>query len=77
MVHKLGHKGLQTTKELLDITTSHALGEEVVKAIFDRLKHKAKRDEDAGEGAYNSPIKKKNKQRRDGSLVAIADRRGG
>ena len=45
MVHKLGHKGPRTTKELLNITTSHATGEEAVGAIFDHLKGKAKRDE--------------------------------
>ena len=44
--------------------------------IFDRLKGKAKRDEDAGEGASNHPSKKKNKQRREGSLIATADRKG-
>ena len=62
LVHKLGRKGPQTTKELLDIATSHASGEEVVGAIFDHLKGKAKRDEDTGEGASNHPNKKKNKQ---------------
>ena len=77
MVHKLGRKVLRTTKELLDIATSHASGKEAVRAIFDRLKGKARRDEDAGEGASNRPTKKKNKQRREGSLVATADRRGG
>ena len=61
LVHKLGRKGLQTMKELLDIATSHASGEEATGAIFDRLKGKAKRDEDVGEGASNRPIKKKNK----------------
>ena len=34
-------------------------------------------DEDADEGTSNSPIKKKNKQWCEGSLVAAADRRGG
>jgi len=53
------------------------LGEEAVGAIFDRLKGKAKRDEDAGEGASNHLVKKKNKQRREGSLVAAADHKGG
>ena len=66
LVHKLGHKGPQTTKELIDIATSHASGEEVVRVIFDRLKVKAKRDENAREGASNRPNKKKNKQRREG-----------
>ena len=61
-VYKLGCKGPRTTKELLDIATSHASGKEAVGAIFDRLKGKAKRDEDASEGASNRPNKKKNKQ---------------
>ena len=78
LVHKLGCKGPQTTKELLNITTSHASGEEAVGAIFNRLKGKAKRDEDAGEGASNRSVKKKNKkQQHEGSLMAAADRRGG
>ena len=62
LVHKLGRKGPRTTKELLDMSTSHALGEEAVEAIFDHLKGKEKRDEDAGEGTSNRPVKKKNKQ---------------
>ena len=53
------------------------MGEEAVRAIFDRLKGKAKRDEDVGEGASNRPNKKKNKQRHEGSLVATTDRKGG
>jgi hypothetical protein len=35
LVHKLGRKGPRTTKELLDIATSHASGEDVVRVIFD------------------------------------------
>ena len=42
LVHKLGCKGPQTTKELIDITTSHASGKEAVGVIFDRPKGKAK-----------------------------------
>ena len=61
----------------MDIATSHASGEEAVGAIFDRLKGKARQDEDAGEGASNRPTKKKKKQRHEGSLVAAADRQGG
>ena len=38
----------RTTKEFLDIATNHASGEEAVGAIFDRLKGKAKWDEDVG-----------------------------
>ena len=73
LVHKLGRKGPQTTKELLNITTSHASGEEAVGSIFDHPKGKAKRDEDAGEGASNRPNKKKNKQRHWGSLMAATE----
>jgi hypothetical protein len=35
LVHKLGRNHPWTTKELLDIATSHALGEEVIGVIFD------------------------------------------
>ena len=76
MVHKLGCKGPRTTKELLDITTSHALCEEAVRVIFNRIKGKAKRDEDTSEDASNRPNKKKNKQRREGLLVATTDCKG-
>ena len=62
LVHKLGCKGPQTTKDLLNITTSHASGKEAVGAIFYRSKGKARWDEEAGEGPSNRPNKKKNKQ---------------
>ena len=77
LVHKLGHNGPRTTKELLDIATNHASGEEAVGAIFDHPKGKTKRDEDTDEGASSHPSKKKNKQRRKGSLVAATNRKGG
>ena len=48
----------------------------MVGAIFDRLKGKAKRDEEIGKGTSNHPNKKKNKQRREGSLMATADCKG-
>ena len=60
----------------LNIVTSHALGEEAIGAIFDRSKGKAKWDNDTGEGASNCPNKKKNKQQREGSLVATVDHKG-
>ena len=53
------------------------MGKEAVGAIFDRLKGKGKRDEDAGEGASNHLSKKKNKQQCEGSLVATANYKGG
>ena len=78
LVHKLGCKGPQTTKELLDIATSHASSEEEVRAIFDCLDGKVRRDKDTGEGTSNHSVKKNNKnQRREGSLMATADRKGG
>ena len=50
----------------------------MVGSIFDRSNGKARRDEDAGEGASNRPTKRKNKkQRRDNSLAATADHKGG
>ena len=61
LFHKLGRKGPRTTKEILDITTSHASGEEVVGVIFDRSKGKARWDEDTSKGPSNCPNKKKNK----------------
>lgn len=62
LVHKLERKGPRNTKELLDITTSHASGE----------------DADADEGGSNRSGKKKknNKQRHQGSLVAAAEKMG-
>ena len=78
LVHKLGHKGLWTIKELLDIATNHASGEEAVGAIFDRLDGNARRDEGADEGTSNRSAKRKNKkQRHKDPLVAAADRKGG
>ena len=78
LVHKLGRKGPRTTKELLDIATSHASGEEAVGAIFDRLEGKVRQDEGADKGTSNCSAKRKNKkQRREDSLVATADRKGG
>ena len=75
LVHKLGRKGLRTTKELLDIATSHASGEEAVGAIFVHLEGKARWDEGADEGTSNRSAKRKNKkQRHEGSLMAAADR---
>jgi hypothetical protein len=77
LVHKLGRKGTRTTKELLDIATSHASDEEAIGEIFDRPRGKAKRDEDTDEGTSNRSNKKKNKQRHRSSLVVATDRKGG
>jgi hypothetical protein len=75
LVHKLGQKSPRTTKKLLNITTSHAFGEDAVGVIFDHSKGMAKRNEHANEGTSTrfGKKKKKNRQRRDGSLVAAAE----
>jgi hypothetical protein len=74
LVQKLGQKCPRTTKELLDIATSHASDEDAVGVIFDRSKAKAKRNEDADEGASNrSDKKKKKKKRREGLLMAAVE----
>jgi hypothetical protein len=53
------------------------LGELAIGAIFNRACDKAKRDEDAGEGASNhSKKKKKNKPQSGDSLVAATQRKG-
>ena len=62
LVHKLGRKGPRTTKELLDIATSHTSGEEAVGVIFDHLEGMARRDKGAGEGTSNHSAKRKNKK---------------
>ena len=77
LVHKLGCKGPWTTKELLDIMTSHASDEEAVGPIFDRSRGKVKRDEDADEGPSDHLNKKKNWKGRGSSLVAAVERKVG
>jgi hypothetical protein len=59
LVYKFGRRRPRTTKELLDIATSHASGEEAVGVIFDRARGKAKLDEDVSEGASNCSKNKK------------------
>ena len=50
----------------------------MVRAIFDHLEGKARWDEGTGEGTSNRSAKRKNKkQRREDSLVAAADSKGG
>jgi cell division protein YceG involved in septum cleavage len=53
------------------------LSEKAIRAIFDRTRGKAKRDEDTGEGASNRSKKnKRSKQRSGDSLVAAAECKG-
>ena len=79
LVRKLGRKGPRTTKELLDIATNHAFGEDAVGEIFDRAQGgKAKRDEAAGEGTSGHPGEKKNNKRKGGGeYVAAVEHKAG
>ena len=45
LVHKLGYLKPRTTRDLLNVTTNHASGEEAVRAVFNggRDKGEAKR----------------------------------
>ena len=64
LIHKLGCVKPRTTRDLFDIATDHASGEEAVRAVFsdgwDR--GKAKR-EDQGEGPSTQRGKKNKKDR--------------
>ena len=53
LVHNLGHKRPHTTKELLDISTNHASGEDVVGAIFAKRRKRWIND---GMMTYWSPL---------------------
>jgi hypothetical protein len=63
LVHELGCKGPHTTRELLDIATNFASGEEAIGAIFHDTKGKEKRQEDADEGGSSHNSKKKKKKK--------------
>ena len=47
LIHKLGCLKPRTTRDLLDVVTNHASGEEAVRAVFNRGwdKGKAKRED--------------------------------
>ena len=60
LVHKLRRKNWRTTKELLEIATSHVSDEETVGAIFNRSKGKAKWEELTVEGGSDHFNRKKN-----------------
>jgi hypothetical protein len=76
LVHKLGRKSPRTTKELLDIATNHASGEDAVSALFDRAQGmKAKRDEAAGEGTSRCFEKKKSNKCKGGEYVTAGERK--
>lgn len=57
LVHKLGRKIPRTTKELLDIATTHASSEDKVGAILNHHMHKAKHDKEPDCGPEADPIR--------------------
>jgi hypothetical protein len=72
----LGRKAPCTTRELLNIATNFASGEEAVGAIFHDTKGKEKRQENTDEGGSSCNSKKKKaKQSRKDPLVAIVERK--
>ena len=81
LIHELGRNCPRTARELLDVATSHASGEEAVGALLHHTtpeKGKGKRsDGGAGEGASGSKPNKKNKSRLSGEpLVAVTGKKG-
>ena len=81
LVHDLGRNSPRTVKELLDVATSHASGQDAVDALLHRVKGKTKRNESSGAGP-SAPHDKKQKQgrgdghqRRDTNFVATAERK--
>jgi hypothetical protein len=61
LIHKLGRKGPRTTRELLDIATNFASGEEAVGAIFHDTQGKEKRQENVDESGSSRNSNKKKK----------------
>ena len=70
----------RTTRDLLDVTTNHASGEEVVRVVFNGGQDQGKvKHEDQDEGPSTQRGKKKQKDRRrpaNSALVTAADHTG-
>ena len=80
LIHKLGCLKPCTTRDLLDIATNHASGEEAVRAVFNRGQDKGKAertDQDKGPSTQRGKKNKKDRRRSDNTaLVVVADRTG-
>jgi hypothetical protein len=77
LIHQLGRRMPRTTRELLDITSNHADGEEAVAAALNTPQGKGKQVVDHAEGT-SSRFKKKKKNdkcRRDDNFVAAVERK--
>jgi hypothetical protein len=77
LIHQLGRRKPRTTRELLDIASNHAGGEEAVTATLNTPQGKGKLVVDHGEGtSLRFKKKKKNdKRRRDDNFVAAVERK--
>ncbi|RLN08395.1 putative prpol [Panicum miliaceum] len=78
LVHKLGCHKPRTTRELLDIATNHASGEEAIGAIFIGTqptgKAKAKEPDETPASSKQGNKKRGNRRRPNPNLVAAVDR---
>jgi hypothetical protein len=77
LIHRLGRRMPRTTRELLDIASNHADGEEVVAATLNTPQSKGKQVVDHGEGTSSrfKKTKKNDKRRRDDNLIAAVERK--
>jgi hypothetical protein len=77
LIHRLGRRMPHMTRELLDIASNHADGEEAVAAMLNTPQGKGKQVVDHGEGMSSRFKKKKknDKRRRDDNFVAAVERK--
>jgi hypothetical protein len=77
LIHRLGRRMPCTTRELLDIASNHADGEEAVAATLNTPQGKGKQVAKHGEGTSSRFKKKKknDKRRRDDNFVAAVERK--
>jgi hypothetical protein len=78
LIHRLGRHMPRTTRELLDIASNHADGEEVVAATLNISQGKGKQVVDHGEGTssrFKKKKKKNDKRRRDENFVVAVERK--
>jgi hypothetical protein len=77
LIHRLGRRMPRMTRELLDIASNHADGEEAVAAMLNTPQGKGKQVVDHVEGTSScfKKKKKKDKCRRDDNFVAVVERK--
>jgi hypothetical protein len=77
LIHRLGRRMPRTTRELLDIASNHADGEEAVVATLSTPQGKGKQVVDHGEGTSSRFKKKKtnDKHRHDDNFVTAVERK--